>query len=165
MSQQYNNFGRDQFNIDNVNVNAPASGKELYNKGLQLLRRKDYQNAYSLLKKVITADPSIVESYFYKSLALLKGKRPKKLDEWTVRKIEDGLSASIQLNAKKPASCALLAIVKYGYYDMNGFAETDPPSSELYKDCLSIENEDVREILSHITDPKNKYWVLLNSKM
>jgi two-component SAPR family response regulator len=64
---------------DNIYQNA-VDRKLLFSKGLQLLSRKAYQDAASLMNDVIKTDPSMSDAHYYLAMALLSGRKPSKVD-------------------------------------------------------------------------------------
>ncbi|NOK70955.1 MAG: hypothetical protein GFH25_541266n4 [Chloroflexi bacterium AL-N10] len=164
MTRRYDNYGRDQFNIENFHLTPSATGQELLNKGFQLLNQRNYQQAISVLKDATKADPSLADTHYYLAIALLSGKKPRKVDEWAIRNIEEKLNTAIREDSM-PARCYMFwAIVKYGFYTMNGFIEKSPTSAQLFKLGESIQLKEAREILYHLNDPSNIYWLKLYNK-
>ena len=102
--------------------------------------------------------------YYYLAIALLSGKKPRKIDEWTIRDIEEQLGAAVHKDTKISRCYVLWAIVKHGFYTMNGFIEKLPTSDQLFSLGESIQEKDAREILYHLDDPSNSYWLRLYSK-
>ncbi|HEY9826953.1 MAG TPA: hypothetical protein V6D19_16055 [Stenomitos sp.] len=164
MTRQYNNYGRDQFNIENLHLAPSASGQDLLKQGIQLLSHRNYREAIGILSDAIITDPSLSEGHYYLAIALLSGKKPRKIDEWTLKDIEEKLNVAIYRDSN-PARCyTLWAIIKHGFYTMNGFIENPPTSSQLSSLGESINEKDAREILYHINDPSNSYWLRLHNK-
>ena len=161
MTRKNINYGRDQFNIENIHFTPSATGQELLNKGIQLLNQRNYRQAIDVLSKAIKAEPSISDAYYYLAIALLGGKRPKKVDEWTIRDIEEKLDVAISNNASSSHCYMLWAIIKYGHYAMNCFIEKSPTSEQLFSHGKSIKHQYAREILFHLEDPSNPYWKYL----
>jgi hypothetical protein len=148
---------------DNIYQNE-VDGKSLFNKGLQLLSRKAYQDVISLMSDVIKTDPSMSDAHYYLAIALLRGRKPSKIDQWTIQSIEDNLKAAICGNNTCSKYYILWAIVKYGHYTMNSFSEKTPNSEQLFNQGGNIRPEQAREILFHLNDPKNKYWTKLHER-
>ena len=162
MNRNYQSYGRDQINIENLHLSK--TGQELLNTGLQLLSQKNYKQAIEVLTDAIKTDPSLSGVQYYLAIALLEGKKPRKVDGWTIEKIEKYLSLAINRDTN-PAKCyALWAIVKYGHYTMNSFIEYPPTSDELFRRGESIQAKDAREIFDHFSDPSNPYWLKLHNK-
>lgn len=164
MNREYNSYGRDLISIENLHFTPSVSGQELLKQGLQLLSQKNYKAAIQLLSRVIISDPSLTETYYYLAIALLSGKKPKKVDEWTIKEIEENLNLAIHKDSN-PARCyAFWAIIKHGFYAMNGFIENPLTSSQLFSYGESIQAKDAKEILFHLDDPSNQYWLWLYNK-
>lgn len=164
MTRQYNNYGRDQFNIENLHFTPSTTGQELLDRGLQLLSQRNYQQATSVLDDAIKTDPSLSDAHYYLAIALLGGKKPRKVDEWTIRDIEEKLNIAIRKDSKPSRCYVLWAIIKHGFYAMNEFLENPPTSAQLFNLGESIQAKDAREILDHLSDPSNIYWLNLHNK-
>lgn len=165
MARQYNNHGRDQINIEHIHIDSLTTEQELFHKGFQLLNQKVYTQASELLSKAIKTSPTTTEAHYYLAIALLNGTRPEKADGWTIKKIEELLNAAAYRNPNSLKYYMLWAIIKYGYYTMNGFIEKPPQSVQLFQKGKNIQLEDANEILWHFKDPKNQYWAYLNNKI
>lgn len=170
---EQNNYGGKNYQIgaeridhvgDNVYQSLSPSGEELLSKGVQLLNQRAYLEAGSLLKDAIKTEPSLSDAYYYLAIALLSGRKPRKIDVWTIKDIEEKLNAAIHGDAKSSKYYALLAIVKHGHYAMNHLIEKSPTSAQLFSLGESIQAEQAREILYHLDDPSNPYWVSLYNK-
>jgi hypothetical protein len=161
MNRQYDNHGKDQINIENIYLNKTISGQEFLTRGLQLLSQKNYQQAINKLSDAIISDPSLSDAYYYLAMASLKGNKPRRLDVWTIRDIEENLNTAIAGNSKNSRYYTLWAIIKYGYYTMNSLLEKSPSSDNLFKKGETIQAEHAREILYYVNDPSNLYWIKL----
>lgn len=170
---QQNNYGGKNYQIKADSIghvgdiyqspNSPT-GEELLHKGIQLINKRAYRQAIDVLNDAAKTDPLISDTYYYLAIALLSGEKPSKIDLWTIQSIEEKLNTAVCGNAKNPKYYMLWAIIKYGYYVMNGFIEKTPTSNLLFNQGNSIQTEDAREILYHLDDPKNLYWKHLNNK-
>jgi tetratricopeptide (TPR) repeat protein len=164
MTRQYENYGQDQFNIENLHLAPSITGQELLNIGIQLLSQRDYQQAAYVLSNAIRIDPLLSDTHYYLAISLLRGKRPRKVDEWTIRDVQEHLGVAIHKDTK-PSRCYMLwAIIKHGFYTMNGFRENPPTSAQLLDLGESIQAKDAREILYHMNDPSNLCWLKLYDK-
>jgi tetratricopeptide (TPR) repeat protein len=164
MNRQYDNYGRDQVNIENLHFTQLITGQELLNRGIQLLSQRNYKQAVSILNDAIKTDPLLSDTYYYLAIALLSGKKPRKVDEWTIRDIEEKLNVAIHREVNPSRYYMLWAIVKYGFYNMNGFIDKPPTSNQLFSLGESIQEKDADEILYYLHDPSNPYWLYLKNK-
>lgn len=164
MTQQYNSYGRDQINIENIHLASSISGEELLNRGLQFLNQRAYPQAINVLSDATKLSPSISDAHYYLAIALLNGKKPKKLDGLTIQRIEENLNIAVNINADSSKCYILWAIVKNGYYTMNGFIEQPPTSAQLFRRGDLIQTEQAREIFFHLNDSTNEYWMKLYNK-
>ncbi|HBL11581.1 MAG TPA: hypothetical protein DD379_09275, partial [Cyanobacteria bacterium UBA11162] len=126
---------------DNIYPPLSPSAEEMLSKGVQLLNQRVYSEAESVLKDAIKTDPSLSDAYYYLAIALLRGRKPRKIDGWTIQDIEEKLNAAIDGNAKSSKYYVLLAIVKHGHYAMNSFIESSPTSAQLFSLGESIQAE------------------------
>ncbi|NJL51836.1 MAG: hypothetical protein HC930_05685 [Hydrococcus sp. SU_1_0] len=62
MTRKNINYGRDQFNIENLHFTSSATGQELFNNGLQLLNQRNYRQAVDVLNEAIKKDSSIFDA-------------------------------------------------------------------------------------------------------
>ncbi len=164
MTRQYNSYGRDLISIENLHFAPSITGQDLLNRGIQLLSQRNYPQAVSVLSDAIKIDPLLSDTPYYLAIALLSGKKPRKVDEWTIRDIEEQLRVAVDKDANPSRCYVLWAIVKHGFYTMNGFIENPPTSAELFSLGESIQAKDVEEILYHLNDPSNPCWLRLYNK-
>ncbi len=167
MTRRYDSHGRDQINIENIHFGPQIpeiTGQELLNRGIQLLNKRAYREAIDVLSEATKTDRSLSDAYYYLAIALLSGKKPKKTDGWTITSIEEKLNSAVYGDTHSSKSYLLWAIVKHGYYAMNGFIEKPPTSAQLFSQGESIQAEHAREILYYLNDPQNPYWMYLYNK-
>ena len=129
-----------------------------------MLSQRSYNQAANVLQSAVKTDPLLSEARYYLAIALLSGKKPRKIDEWTIRDIEENLDAATRRSSNNPKYYALWAIVKYGFYTMNGFIENAPTSIQLFSLGERIQSECAQEILYHLNDYSNPYWLNLYHK-
>ena len=169
---EQNNYGGKNYqikadsigHIGDVYQNLQVTGEELLHKGIQLLNQRAYRQAIDVLSDATKTNPLISDSHYYLAIALLSGEKPRKIDVWTIERIESELNTAVCGDAKSSKPYMLWAIVKHGYYVMNGFIEKTPTSAQLFSQGQSIETEHAREILFHLVDQKNLYWMYLYNK-
>ncbi len=137
---------------------APVSNEEFqYNNGITLLANKDYSEAEKVLSGSVNTNPRNFNARFYLALSMMKGKKPQKLDGLIVKTIERILQPAL---TQHKGSKVLLAIIKYGYYSLNGLNQTSPNSQALLDDSLKIDSHLAASILLHLQDVKNPVWQL-----
>jgi hypothetical protein len=144
---------------------VPKSGKDLLDKGIQLLNQRDYSRAADVLECAIKSDPLLSDAHYYLAIALLNGKKPKKLDQWTVEEIEKNLSIAVRQDSNLTRGYALWAIVKHGYYTMNGFVEKPPTSTQLFYNVQFLSSQHIQELIYHFEDAENPYWAQLKNNL
>ncbi|MEJ0104135.1 MAG: toll/interleukin-1 receptor domain-containing protein [Bacteroidota bacterium] len=142
-------------NIPSPGTN-PSTDKILLNNGLKLLQTKNYKEAESALGQYSSIAPNDTDGKFYLTLAIAGGKKPRKLDGIIVKKIESLLLPCIS-HPQYGHINVLLALIKYGYYTMNGFIDPQPDSYELLNQ-VQLDKEKAKEIMFHVCDPDNTVW-------
>jgi hypothetical protein len=135
---------------------ALSMDKVLLRKGILAANQKHYTEARHILLRYIEIAPEDMEGRYYLSFCLLDGKRPEKTDGTVIRAIEKHLSFFTHQPAGGHVRC-LLAMVKFGYYCMNGFRENSPTSEELMNNA-SLSLDKACEIIYHVHDPGNAVW-------
>lgn len=150
---------------DDIYQYRSVTGQELLTRGIELLNKRCYQEAIDVLSEATKTDPLLSDAYYYLAIALLGGGKPMKIDGWTIKSIEEKLNSAVYGVANPSKVYVLWAIVKHGYYFMNGFLEKSPTSAQLFSQGeSSIQAEHAKEILYHLHDPKNPYWIQLHNK-
>lgn len=138
-----------------------SSDKILFESGKKMLSQKAYLEAKKILLQYFEIAPDDVEARYYLALSILAGKRPEDIDGKILKHLENLMLPFI--NSEDHGYIrALFAIVKFGYYQMNGLKEPPPYSYYLIINS-SLSEEKRKELQFHINDPKNKvYEILLN---
>lgn len=142
----------------NSSEHSFSTDKFLFNQGLRLLENKSYKEAEKVLTQFVRIDTNNFDAKFYLVLSMMQGKKPKKLDGLLVKAIEKILYPYI---VQYQTSKILLAIIKYGYYTLNGFIETSPTSQKLLSSLSEIDKLQAQIILNHLEDFENPVWQLL----
>jgi hypothetical protein len=147
-------------NTNNTSLDNISTDQFLFSNGKDLLKKKIYNEAEKFLAQYVSIEPDNSSARFFLALSLMKGRKSKKIDSIEVKNIERVLLPC--LNSEKSDHIKfLLAIVKYGYYTLNGFRETSPCSEELVADITSLDTE-MKEmagtILYHLSEPDNRRW-------
>ncbi|HYC28125.1 MAG TPA: toll/interleukin-1 receptor domain-containing protein, partial [Chitinophagaceae bacterium] len=135
---------------------AMSTDKVLLRKGTLAVSKKLYTEAKRIIHQYIEIAPEDMEARYYFCLCLLNGKRPEKADYIIIQAIEKHLCRFIHQPGSDHIKL-LLAMVKHGYYGMNGMRETNPTSVELASNC-SLDAEKASEIIYHVHDPANPVW-------
>lgn len=138
LTKKYVNFYKDKVKAE------PSDGEAVFALGLFYLRLKLYDLAIKNFANAIEIMPDESDVYYYYSLSLLKGRRPKTMTLSEVKKIEEYLNTAIQLN-DKTAYYTFLAALKYDFYKQNGFKVTNPNYFELLDKAQSISSFDSNE--------------------
>jgi hypothetical protein len=138
-----------------------TTDKILLNNGLKFLKQKDYANAEAVLSQYNSIAFEDLDAKFYLAISIAGGKKPKKLDGLIVRKIELLLMPCIDQSEYGHIN-VLLAYIRFGYYELNGFIEPQPDADTLLQN-IQPEFEKLNEILFHFNDPDNEVWALIYS--
>lgn len=112
-----------QINIGNITLylHATENVAGMIEKAVRLLHTGHYEDAITLLDRVIQSDEEIADAYYYRGLASLKGRRPKSALKSTAENIKRDLYAAINLESGQAHYYYLLALVLYDFFAMNGF--------------------------------------------
>lgn len=102
--------------------------------GLCYLSTGTFSLAERCFKKIIDQSPDVSHSYYYYSLAAIKGRRIMTMSLSDIRSIESYLSIAIQLDDEIPQYKLLLAMIRKDYYLSNGMKVPPPSSSSLLED-------------------------------
>lgn len=113
----------------NLTKADPESGEAFFALGICYLQLKLFPLATKNFEKAIDLLPEYSDAYYYYSLSLLKGRRPKTLTLKEARRIEEYLNTAAQLNDTKAKYDYFHAILKNDFYQGNGL-RTEPPDYE-----------------------------------
>ena len=148
-----------------VNGHIPAAkgstDQMLFLAGLKLLRQKKYPEAATTLQQHAEIAPDDPQTRFYWGLAVMGGRKSRRLDGLLVKKLEQSLQPFCQ-DRQVAFINVLLAIIKHGYYTSNGFKVPGPSIQELLQD-VSLDSEKAADLLTHLDEPENEVWRLVAS--
>lgn len=99
--------------------------------GLCYLDLGVYDLAQKYLLNAVENDPESSTAYFYYSLSLCKGKKPKLLTLTEVKKIEEYLNAAIMLNDSEASYYYFLLALRHEFYLKNGIKMPSPDVNEI----------------------------------
>ena len=106
-------------------------GQAAFPLGLCYLGLGNYTLAEKQLKQAVDDRPDFADSYYYYSLALIKGRPLRTLSLSDVRRVEELLSTACQLDESKSKYDYLLALIKREYYRTNGLRVAPPFEMEM----------------------------------
>jgi hypothetical protein len=141
--------------------NTGSTDQLLFSNGLRLFGQRIYAEAERPLKQYLAIEPNNPEVRFYLALAIIGGRKTRKLDQRTTEELERILMPA--LGTEGGYINVLLAIIKEGYYASNGFRVTAPTIDELFDNLSSIDAAKAGDILTHIQEPENRIWKYLQS--
>ncbi|KAA5532486.1 TIR domain-containing protein [Taibaiella lutea] len=138
----------------------------LLRKGIELVEAKRYEEAIKVLEQHSGTVTDSCETMFYLSLALIGGKKIRKLDRLLIRRLENILLPEIFNNENTGFINVLLAIIKQAYYMENGFTVPEPGIEQLISG-IALSAEKTKELLIHLNKSESKIWqqVLIKDKM
>lgn len=117
---------------------SPDDGEINLSMGICYLNLGLYNLANKFFKKAIDLTPDNSEVYYYYSLSLFNGKRPKITKYSMIQEIENYLNTAIQLDSERYKYYYLMAFIKYDFYLRNGLDQGLPTFEELK---LEMENK------------------------
>lgn len=151
--------------IRQVEGYAPAdkgsTDQMLLSAGMLLLRQKKYPEAARILQQHVEIAPDDPQTRFYWALAIVGGKKSRQLDGLLVKQLVQNLQPFSQ-DRDAGFINALLAIIKYGYYTLNGFKVPGPSVGELLQG-VQLNREKASDLLTHLDEPENDVWRLVTS--
>jgi tetratricopeptide (TPR) repeat protein len=128
-------------NYKTATLNNPEDGDAYYSLALCYLQMKIYDLAIKSFKRSFELMPDFADGYYYYSLSLIRGRRPKTLSLDEVKNIEQHINAAIQLDEKQAKYYLLAAILRFDYYQSNGLTAPAPS----YEELLITANEKDKE--------------------
>ncbi|HXF91025.1 MAG TPA: hypothetical protein VNJ29_03745 [Candidatus Nitrosotenuis sp.] len=158
---QRNQTVENQYNADKIEININSqtpTDSELLEKGKKLLAAKSYDQAIKVLEQSLEQNADFPETYYYLSIALLRGNRPKLLKLSRIKTIENYLSNAIRLEPQQGKGYVLWALVKYDFYILNGMLDRPPTYQDLLAQEWSLSRLQAQEILSVINANENQVW-------
>ncbi len=114
--------------------------------GLCYLKLKQYPLALLKFEKAIEHNTLNDESYYYKALAILQGRKPFLLNRTNIENAENCIKSAIAI--KNTAKYFFLwAIIRYDYYYRKAY-NVSPDYKDLFDNAISLNlrAEDVKEI-------------------
>jgi len=139
---------------------SPGNGELNCAMGICYLDLGLYDLASKYFAKAIDQIPDYGDAYYYRALALLKGKRPRVLTLKEIKEAEDYLSAAIQIDDSKSRYYYLWALLKHDYYIKNGLRVSPPTFEELIGEANSkpYDKSDIEKMLQRV--PINDQYLL-----
>lgn len=145
-------------------IHGPAqtesTDQSLLSAGLSLLQQRKYDEAADALEQYVHIDADNNQARFYLALALIGGKKTRKLDGLLVKKMEDFLHPALG-SPDDGFINVLLALIKHGHYTQNGFRVPAPTVVELMKEVY-MDNENAALVLAHLDEPDNMVWQVVS---
>ena len=100
-------------------------------KAIKMLRTDDYDRALEACMQVLADEPHHPEANLLVGIALLKGRSADRLQNQIVTRVEKHLSFAIDDPSIAPTTLAVLGIVKYDHYVVNGLFEGQPTLKQI----------------------------------
>jgi tetratricopeptide (TPR) repeat protein len=136
----------------------PDSGELNLAMGICNLDLGLYDLATKFFANAIEAVPDSADGYYYYSLAMVKGRKPKLLALSEVKKIEEYLQAAIQIDGSKAKYHYFWLIIKHEFYTKNGLRINPPTISDLVEQAKSAQydQQEIAKLIARVsvTDPE-----------
>jgi hypothetical protein len=139
-----------------ASTGSASTDKMLFSTGMKLLRQKKYPEAANTLRQHMEIAPDDAQSHFYWALAVIGGRKTRQLDGLVVKKLLQALEPFLR-DRNAAFINVLLAILKQGYYALNGFKVPSPVIEELLQGVV-LDGEKAAGILTHLDEPENNVW-------
>lgn len=110
---------------------APEDRDALLALGICYIRLGLFDPADRFLDKLLATHPTDASGYFYKALAVLKGRRPRTCSLDAVKTVERLVLTAMELEPAGGRHELLLAAVRHDYYALNGLRMPPPTPDEL----------------------------------
>ena len=104
-----------------------------------------FELADRFLRQLIDAHPADPSGYYYRSVCILKGRRPRTASLPVIREAEQLVGTAIELDPANGRYDALLAAVRHDYYVLNGMRVPVPTPEELVESAKA-KHVDVLEV-------------------
>lgn len=135
----------------------PDSGELNLAMGICNLDLGLYDLATKYFEKAIEAVPDSADGYYYYSIAIVRGRKPKLLTFNEVRKIEEYLQAAIQIDGSKSKYHYFWLIIKREFYVKNGLKINPPTMSDLTAggNAGQYDRQEIEKMMARVpvTDP------------
>ncbi|HEY4287999.1 MAG TPA: toll/interleukin-1 receptor domain-containing protein [Puia sp.] len=144
---------------DPATRNGVTTDYLLFEKGLQLFDRKIYPQAVAAFQQHLDIAPTDSLTRFYLVLSLIGGTKTRKLHGRTIAQLEQLLLPVLDSPEDGEGYIAvLLAIIRHGYYEYNGFLVPSPPVDQLMAGS-SLGSEKLEILRTHLYEPENEVWL------
>ncbi|CAN5752779.1 hypothetical protein BH10BAC3_BH10BAC3_11940 [soil metagenome] len=117
-----------------------------------LIKNKAYSNAREILNKLLSKIFDNGDLYYYLSLSIIAGRRPKTLGTTDVTEIIRNIDLAIAYDKSMSHYFYLKAIMLYDFYYLNGFSVDISKINELLTAAANgkLERSLIEEMLNHI---------------
>jgi tetratricopeptide (TPR) repeat protein len=104
----------------------PQDAEALLAIGICYMQLGLFDLADKFLQRLIDADPTIAAGYYYRSICLFRGKRPRCVSLTVAREAERLASTAIEFDPANGRNDWLLAAIRHDYYVFNGLTVPQP---------------------------------------
>lgn len=159
---------KDGIDASNIFLLEERKNDNLLQIGINFLEKKSYQQSINTLKDLIKNNPESSDAYYYLSLALLKGRRPKVLKRTEIEEIEQLLCATPTTNSDLDGNIQyFLALIKEDYYFGNRIKCPPPSIQDILTSASrkSININKLRILLLNIPMLDNRLYATLAKKL
>lgn len=124
-------------------------------KGICFLELGLFDFAAKSLDRAIELNPENPDTYYYRAIAMVKGRKPRLLSMTEIEAVEKMLSAAAQLGTTRAACHYLRLIVRADYYPRFGLRVPPPTVIELLAEAqsLSCDPQELQKLLTLVPVP------------
>ena len=139
------------------------AGRE-FSEGLAALESGNYPAALAAFRAVCARHPENADSWYYVTLAALRGQRPRAHAPGYIGELSGLLAQTASLSPAGPHVPALWALIKEDHYRARGISGGAPTVEELRRAGSLISPAHATEICRHVPAPETGTWQELNHR-
>ena len=123
----------------NEGLKAEPDKAEIHQaKGICFLELGMFEFAAKSLDRAIELNPENPDTYYYRAVAVVKGRKPRLLSLTELKAVDENLAAAAQLNIARATCHYLRLIVRADYFQRNGLKLPPPTMDELLAKAQSL---------------------------
>lgn len=123
----------------------PQDADALLAVGICYIQLGLFDLADKFLQRLIDTDPASAAGYYYRSICLFRGKRPRCVSLTVAREAERLVSTAMELDPANGRNDWLLGAIRHDYYVVNGMT-VPPPDPDALLESASQKHVDQLEI-------------------
>ena len=137
-------------------LKAEPDNADIYQaKGICFLELGLFDFAAKSLGRAIELNPENPDSYYYRAIALVRGRKPRLLSLAEIKAVDENLAAASQLNTTRATCHYLRLIVRADYFERHGLRLPPPTMGELLTEAQSLpcDPQELQKLLSLVPVP------------